>query len=456
MKKKIMSLFAAVVLFLFALASCNADDTPPQNTTVTPTAPATQNQPDTGSQAEPAPPIGNPPPANLAAEPEDMFTHIFDPELGGLRITQYHGELTQVMLPDEIMGFPIVAIDSGAFDMLNVTDVFFPDSVQYFGWGGHIYGVTRDDERPHYWVIPYGVTHLYRVSSSRHYRFIGADVRRMDIPPTVRYIGERAFDGFSSLTSVTIPNGVTRISEGTFWNTPSLLVIHFPPTIEFVYGGERSGLNGTSWWASQPDGVVYVGSVAYRWKGDIPSNTTVVIRDGTVTLGANLFRPLHWASNVDTDAPSPPPMDSVQTPLPAESNIVGVTLPDSLREIGSAAFRGTSITEITLPEGLLRIGGANVFRDTLLTEITLPNSVEELGVGATAGNGVFANTLISSITLPLNIVSMANNHAWGDNINTLYIQAGVDSIALGAGISQQRFYRSSGEYWGNIAIVWLD
>lgn len=419
-----MFVFTAVLLFLLALTGCNADDNPSQNSTV----PAAQNQPATDSQADPTPPIGNTPPANLAAEPEDMFTHIFDTELNGLRITRYHGELTQVLLPDEIMGFPIVAIDSGSFDVRYVTDVFFPDTVQYFGWGGRV-SIAADEERPTSWVIPHGVTHLYQVYAIRGGSRIsvGSDVRHVDMPPTVKYIGDGVFQNFRSLTSLTIPYGVTTIGSIAFQDMPALLSIDFPASIISI--SINSGIQDTSWWATQPDGVVYVGSVAYRWKGEIPPNTTVVIRDGTVTLGNRLFTPvIGGGPAIGSPAPgepvSPPATDTQPT---TPTNLISVTLPDSLINIGVSAFSGTT-----------------------LENITLPNSVERIDGGA------FGDTLISSITLPLNIVYTPNNHMWGSNINTLYIQAGVDSVYLGFGVSQQLFHRSSGEYWGNIALVWLD
>ena len=361
-----MFVITAVALLLLALTGCNTDDNPSQSST----APATQNQPATGSQADPTPPIGSTPPANLATEPEDMFTHIFDTELNGLRITRYHGDLTQVMLPDEIMGFPIVAIDSGAFDILNVTDVFFPDTVQYFGWGGN--RRLEDNERiPHHWVIPYGVTHLYRWTDRRGNLTVrhGGNVRYVDIPPTVQYIGDQMFNGFTSLTSLTIPYGVTRIGFNTFADTPSLLVINFPPTIEHALD---TGLQRTSWWATQPDGVVYVGGVAYRWKGDIPSNTSVVIRDGTVTLGANLFQPLGEATAVGA--------------APAEANIISVMLPDGLVRVSRDAFRGTSLTSIVIPDSVVYIeGGAfgntplasvSISYDTIIESWTFDDSVQ--------------------------------------------------------------------------------
>jgi len=411
MKMKTMFVFSTVALFLLALTGCNADDNPSQSSAT----PTTQNQAATGSQAEPAPPIGNQPPANLTAEPEDLFTHIFDPELGGLRITQYHGELTQVMLPDEIMGVHIVAIDSGAFDMFNVTDVFFPDTVQYFGWGGRLY-VDADEVLPDSWAIPYGVTHLYRVyvRVGRNSLSVGANIRTLDIPPTVQYIGESAFQGFSSLTSLTIPYGVTRINRQTFHNTPSLLVINFPPTIEYI--ASDSELESTSWWEAQPDGVVYVGGVAYRWKGDIPINTTLEIREGTIILPQGLFYLFP---------------DMIET---GRRNLIGITLPDSLVKIGPSegqwgTFYGTSLSSVVIPDNVTYIGrssfgntpltsviignnvmyiGISAFSDTSLTSVTIPDSVTHIGRWA------FANTQITSVSVPY--TTIIESEAFDDGV----------------------------------------
>jgi len=54
-----------------------------------------------------------------------------------------------------------------------------------------------------------------------------------------------------------------------------------------------------------------------------------------------------------------------------------VTLPEGLLCIGGGAFRRTGLTSVTLPEGLLCLG-ANAFTETALTSITFPKSLEYL------------------------------------------------------------------------------
>ena len=381
------------------------------------------------------------PPRNLRPEDESMFTHVFDQELDGLRITAYHGDLTQVMLPDEILGFPIVAIDRTAFNFRYVTAVFFPETVQYFGWGGSIQ-VESDDEPPYSWVIPFGVTHLYQVNA-RWGRFsvsAGANLRSLELPSSLQYIGAGAFRGFSSLTSLTIPHGVAKIQEGTFANAASLLAISFPSTIEYV--SSSSGLQDTSWWATQPDGLVYVGSVAYRWKGDMPAHTSVTIQEGTTTISPNLFRRQPNLSGVtlpdslmyignsafeDTSITAielPSTLASIGSRAFSGSNLTSVTLPAEITEIRHDTFAGTQLTQVNIPSGVSAIG-SSAFRDTPLTHVTLPDTLTSIG------NSAFTNTMLTEISIPDSVTNMGGSVFNDTPLTSITIGNGITRIADG-------------------------
>ena len=85
----------------------------------------------------------------------------------------------------------------------------------------------------------------------------------IEIPNSVTSIGYHAFSYCSGLTSVTIPNSVTSITELAFYNT--------------------------AWYNNQPDGLVYAGKVAYKYKGTMPDNTSITIKEGTLGIGENAF-----------------------------------------------------------------------------------------------------------------------------------------------------------------------
>ena len=129
------------------------------------------------------------------------------------------------------------------------------------------------------------------------------------IPNSVTSIGECAFDVCSSLTSVNISDGVTRINHSAFFGCGNLTSITIPEGVTSIGGnafdccGALSIINipnsvtsigdeafkGTAWYNNQPDGLVYAGKVAYKYKGTMPSNTHITIEEGTLGIGAYAF-----------------------------------------------------------------------------------------------------------------------------------------------------------------------
>ncbi len=174
------------------------------------------------------------------------------------------------------------------------------------------------------------------------------------IPNSVKFIGQSSFHQCTGLTSVSIPNTVTAIGYGAFYECTNLAEISVPSTVRFI-GAEA--FSKTAWYNSQPDGVVYTGTIALKYKGEMPSGTLLTIKDGTTAIADNAFQ-----------------------------NCTGITvlrLPNSLNYIGNGAFTGCStLTVLTIPGNVKSIG-ASAFNDcTNLTEIAFPNSLLSIGQSA--------------------------------------------------------------------------
>ena len=82
---------------------------------------------------------------------------------------------------------------------------------------------------------------------------------------TVKQIDTGALSDNGIITSVTIPNGVTTIGFSAFNGCIKLEKIKFSSNLDTVC---ENAFNNTKWFNNQSNGLVYVGKVAYKYKGN--------------------------------------------------------------------------------------------------------------------------------------------------------------------------------------------
>ena len=153
------------------------------------------------------------------------------------------------------------------------------------------------------------------------------------IPNSVTHIGGGAFFGCSGLTSVTIPNSVTHIGGYAFFGCSGLTSINIPNSVTDIGGNGGNAFSGTAWYNNQPDGLVYAGKVAYKYKGNMPENTSIILKDGTLGISDDAF---HGCSG-----------------------LTSVTIPNSVTIIRGNAFYGCSgLTSVTIPSSVSYIESA--------------------------------------------------------------------------------------------------
>ena len=75
-------------------------------------------------------------------------------------------------------------------------------------------------------TIPEGVTRIEAIAFGSC-----TSLKSVTIPEGVTYIGDLAFDSCTSLTSVTIPEGVTHIGNRAFWGCTSLTSVSLPASV---------------------------------------------------------------------------------------------------------------------------------------------------------------------------------------------------------------------------------
>ena len=349
--------------------------------------------------------------------------------------------LTSIIVP-----YSVTSIGEGAFSVCSgLTNITLPNSVTSIGWGAFN-----------------GCTGLTSIT----------------IPNSVTSISERAFAYCDGLINITIPNSVTSIGDSVFYKCTRLTSITIPDSVTSI--GNEAFYN-TAWYNNQPDGLVYAGKVAYEYKGTMPSNTSIVLKEGTLGISgafsgctgltsitipdsvthivgyafsgctgltsitvAKGNTKYHSAENclIETESKtliagcktSAIPTDGSVTTIGdlAFSDCTGltsITIPDRVTSIGASAFSGcTGLTSITIPDRVTSIGESAFEFCTGLISVIIGNSVTSIGESA------FYNCRgLTSIIIPDSVTHIVG-YAFSDcsGLTSVTIGNSVTSIGWGA------------------------
>lgn len=222
----------------------------------------------------------------------------------------------------------------------------------------------------------------------------------------VRQIGDRAFTACFSLTSVTLPKGLTAIGEGAFQRCESLASI------------------------ALPEGLTAIGDNAFFSCG----LTSIALPDSLTSMGANPFLGCSSLTAIDIspDHPVFAQADGVLYEKASGTLICypegkannSFAVPEGTLSIGDDAFAGCfSLTAVAMPEGLTSIGEGAFVGCFFLRTVTLPDSL--MTIGDSAFVGCFA---LSAVALPEGLTSIGEG-AFDGCSDTLTLTVPRDSYA---------------------------
>lgn len=286
----------------------------------------------------------------------------------------------EVVIPETIEGLPVTSIGEKAFEnCINICNVEIPHSVTTIGekafYNCNISGTLTIPENVTYIgddcftgnninKVIYNATKCYMSFydelldpdspsfNSGVAVWLGSsifpDCKEVIFGDNVTYIPTSLAANNINITSVKLPDNLQRIQPCAFYGCSNLSEIDFPQNIKSI---GFSAFENTPWLNSQPQGILYIGSIAYDYIGYSGSIEEIVIKFGTTRIESNAFADCY--------------------------NLKSVIVPEGLMSIGTCAFRGCEeLTTITLPDTMKDIDDSAFDGCTNLISINVSDNNE--------------------------------------------------------------------------------
>lgn len=206
-------------------------------------------------------------------------------------------------------------------------------------------------------------------------------LKELEIPSTIKSVGNYSFFALNSLTSLTLHNGLQKIGNQAFYYLPSLPELDIPNSVVDI----GASAFASCWILSSLNIGTNVSSIWSRAFAGCRSLPELFLPNSLTTLGSGAFRDC--------------------------SSLVSLTLSPSLTALsGSTFYNCQSLSSLTIPSGFVSIGYRDFYNCASLQQLTLPSTVSSIANDAFFGCPSSCNIIFDKTRSE---VSSMDNYNWG-------------------------------------------
>ena len=249
------------------------------------------------------------------------------------------------------------------------------------------------------------------------------DITFANINDNCKMINSASFEGCTSLTSVSIPTSVKYIPYALLADSNNLTEITIPYVANdhfgYIFGTWSVGNNYDYVPKSLTKVTVLGGEIGSRAFENCSNIVSISLSDSVTYIGDSAFKGCSSLTSIEI----PDSVTSIGSSAFEEcSSLTSVVIGDSVNYIGGAVFYGcSSLTSVVIGDSVTSIGGLAFYGCSSLTSVVIGDSVTSIDDLAFDGCESIKDIYITDLTAWYNLLGVANLMNYGSSSKNLYL-----------------------------------